>query len=70
MNTTERAQLERFTASAKSIDEFCAANRISRSMYYKLRSQGRAPREMKIGSRTIISNEAEFDWHRQMEAAA
>ena len=69
MNTAERVQLERFTASAKSIDEFCAANRISRSMYYKLRSQGRGPREMKIGSRTIISNVAESDWHRQMEDA-
>ena len=38
-------------------------------MFYKLRSQGRAPREMKIGSRSIISNQAEADWHRQMEVA-
>jgi len=66
--TTERTRLG-FSASAKSIDEFCAANRISRSMYYKLRSQGRAPREMKIGARAIISNEAEADWHRRMEVA-
>jgi hypothetical protein len=38
-------------------------------MYYKLKRDGKAPREMNIGSRKAISPESENDWRRSMEAA-
>lgn len=56
--------------SAFSIDEFCSAHRISRAMFYKLLDQGKAPRLMKVGTRSLISEEAAAEWRRQMEASA
>jgi predicted DNA-binding transcriptional regulator AlpA len=55
---------------ALSIDEFCDAHGISRSMYYKLKAQGKAPREMEVGTRRLISDEAGADWRRAREAEA
>jgi predicted DNA-binding transcriptional regulator AlpA len=55
---------------ALSIDEFCAAHSISRSMYYKLRDQGKGPREMEVGTRRLISDEAGADWRRARELEA
>jgi predicted DNA-binding transcriptional regulator AlpA len=55
---------------ALSIDEFCAAHGISRSMFYKLEKQGLAPRVMYVGSRRLISDEAGADWRRLMECRA
>lgn len=55
---------------ALSIDEFCAAHGISRSMYYKLEKQGLAPRVMQVGSRQLISDEAGADWSRARESDA
>jgi hypothetical protein len=57
-------------AAAYSIREFCAAHRLSESMYFKLRNQGLGPDEMSIGSRRIISFEAAERWRREREAAA
>lgn len=55
---------------AQSIESFCRSNGISRSLFYKLRRQGRAPRVMKIGRRTLISQEAASEWRRAMETAS
>jgi len=43
-------------------------NRISRGFFYKLLKQGNGPRVMRPGGRTLISAEAERDWHRELEA--
>jgi len=53
--------------TAYSIEEFCEANRISRATYYNLRKVGKAPSEMKVMTRTLISIEAAEAWRRQME---
>ena len=53
-----------------SVDEFCSAHAISRAMFYKLRANGRAPRTMAVGSRTLISYEAATEWRRACEGAA
>ncbi len=53
--------------SAFTKSEFCARNGISKAFYYKLRAQGRGPREMDNGR---ITAEAEHAWHREREAAA
>ena len=56
-------------ALSMSVAQFCRANSISVALYYKLRAAGLAPREMKLGSRTLISIEAAADWRRARESA-
>jgi hypothetical protein len=56
--------------AAFSIREFCAAHRISQSMYFKMRAMGLGPREMAVGSRRLISHEAAAEWRKAREAAA
>jgi hypothetical protein len=46
--------------------EFCQRNAISIALFYKLRKQGRGPREM-LGR---ITADAEKDWQREREAEA
>jgi hypothetical protein len=57
---------------AYTISEFCTANRISASMYHKLKSLGLGPREMDVGRRRIITPEANAEWQaaREHEAAS
>jgi hypothetical protein len=47
---------------------FCASNHISESLYFKLKRQGRGPREIELDGRIIITPEAEADWRREREA--
>jgi hypothetical protein len=53
-----------------TIDEFCAAERISRSMLYKFWCEGRGPRFYLNGSHRRITQRARLDWQSQREAAA
>lgn len=55
-------------AAAFTVPEFCSAHRISRALFYILRRDGRGPRVMKVGKRTLISGEAANEWRREMEA--
>jgi hypothetical protein len=55
--------------AALTVDEFCSAHGISRAFFYKLRDQGRGPRIMKVGARTLISCEASAEWRRASEIA-
>lgn len=50
-----------------SINEFCALNDISRALFYLLVKEGKAPRLMKVGRRTLVSSEAAAEWRRRME---
>ena len=56
--------------AAFTIAEFCKAHRISQSMYFKIRNLGLGPREMAVGSRRLISQEAAAEWRKAREAAA
>jgi hypothetical protein len=51
-----------------SIAEFCEAHGISQAMYFKMKSQGLGPVEMRIGSRRLISFESANAWVRAREA--
>lgn len=53
-----------------TIDEFCQSHGISRATFYNLRKRGAAPRVMKVGARTLISDEAAANWREHMEKAA
>jgi len=54
---------------AYRVDEFCDAYGISRSTYNKLRTDGRGPREMRVGKSIRISKEAALDWERARQTA-
>jgi hypothetical protein len=53
-----------------SIAAFCRRHDISQAMYFKLKRQGRAPVEMVVGARRLISIEAAARWRAEREAAA
>ena len=53
---------------AQSVEDFCNANGISQSFFYKLAKQGKAPRTMKVGRRTLVSSEAAQEWREEMES--
>jgi hypothetical protein len=50
-----------------TINEFCRAHRISPAMYFKLRSAGLGPREMRAMRKITISVEAAAAWRRERE---
>lgn len=54
---------------SNSVSDFCRAHGISRALFYKLLREGRGPRVMKVGRRTLISCEAAEQWRRRMEGA-
>ena len=56
------------TQLAMSVPEFCRRHNISRSLFYVLRANKQAPQTMKVGGRTLISDEAAAKWRRRMEA--
>ena len=51
-----------------SVSSFCADHYISKAFLYKLIGEGKGPRLMKVGRRTLISSEAAADWRAHMEA--
>jgi hypothetical protein len=54
---------------ALTVDEFCAAYKISRSFFYDLVKTGKGPVLMHVGKRTLVSIEASAAWRIQMESA-
>jgi len=54
---------------AFSINEFCQNYGFSRAKFYLLLNEGRAPKIMKIGRRSLISREAADRWRKAMEGS-
>ena len=53
-----------------TVPEFCADHGgISKVFFYALLKDGRGPRLMKVGRRTLITAEAAAEWRARMEAA-
>ena len=52
-----------------TVNEFCDEHRVSRTLFYWLIKEGKGPRLMKLGRRTLISAEAANDWRRQVESS-
>lgn len=52
--------------SALAVPEFCRAHRISRAHFYELLKRGLGPRVMKVGARTLVSQEAASEWRERM----
>jgi hypothetical protein len=56
------------TIGASSICLFCRAHGISRATFYNLIRRGEGPIVMKVGKRTLVSDEAAEAWRRRMES--
>jgi predicted DNA-binding transcriptional regulator AlpA len=67
MHLESNALVER---RAFTLNGFCEAHGISRAMFYKLLKAGQAPRLAKVGSKTLITNEAAAEWLRAREVAS
>jgi hypothetical protein len=63
-----RRSKHRKPGDAHTIPSFCESNAISESKYFSLKRQGKAPREIDLDGRIIITPEAEVDWRREREA--
>jgi predicted DNA-binding transcriptional regulator AlpA len=53
-----------------TIDNWCATRGLSRSMFYKLKSERKAPKTHYVGNKPLISPEADAEWLREREAEA
>jgi hypothetical protein len=51
-----------------TVPEFCEAHGgISKVFFYQLLKEGKGPRLMKVGRRTLVTAEAAAEWRRLME---
>jgi hypothetical protein len=53
-----------------TIDEFCKAEKISRSMLYRAWSEGWGPRFYRVGVTRRITYRARLEWQRERETEA
>jgi predicted DNA-binding transcriptional regulator AlpA len=53
-----------------TIDEFCQAEKISRSMLYRAWSEGWGPKFYRVGVTRRITYRARLEWQREREAEA
>ena len=53
--------------SAFSPTEFCDQHGIARTTLYTLIKEGRGPKVIKVGRRTLITSEAAAEWRQRME---
>ena len=53
-----------------TIPEWCEYRRLSISMFYKLRAQGKAPATLPVGRHQTITAEADAAWARERQAEA
>jgi hypothetical protein len=58
------------TTAAYSVSEFCRAHSVSKAFFYNLLKRGEGPTVMRVGKRTLVSEEAAKNWRRRMEALA
>jgi hypothetical protein len=67
---SDREKLRRAERHRRSftVDEWCDARRISRGMFYKLRDRGLAPKTHNVGTKVLISDDADAAWLRDREA--
>ena len=55
---------------AYSVPGFCQAVGISKSLFYKLCQEGRGPKTLKVGRRTLVSKSAAAEWITALESRA
>jgi hypothetical protein len=50
-----------------TIDSFCEAENFTKPYYFKLKKEGRGPREMRDGRLIRITHKARLDWQKERE---
>lgn len=50
-----------------TIPQFCDSHNLSRTHFYALLKEGKGPRLMKVGRRSLISAESAAAWRKRME---
>ena len=53
-----------------TIKGWCELRKVSRSMFYVLDGQGRAPKTHNVGTKRLISPMADAEWLREREEAS
>jgi predicted DNA-binding transcriptional regulator AlpA len=66
----KRAKPQPVARRALTIADFCQAYQISQDHYFKLKRQGKGPREMKLGTKILITLRAAEQWEIEQEMAA
>lgn len=56
------------TTEAYSVQQFCNAHGFSRALFYKILKDGRGPKVVKLGRRTIITKESAAEWRSRLES--
>lgn len=64
-----RMSTDREDSLSYTIPQFCAAYHFSRVYYYTLKTQGKAPKELRFGRRVVITRKCAEEWEAQMLAA-
>jgi hypothetical protein len=70
VDTTDPPVRGRRSGGSFTIPEWCRHRRISISMYYKLRAQGKGPATLDVGRHKTITAEADAAWVRERQAAS
>ena len=55
---------------AQSIPDFCKEHGISKSLFYKLMKDGKAPATIKLGKRRLVTIEGARQWLKAMSEAS
>jgi hypothetical protein len=67
--TAKRASAE-VNDPSLTVDQFCRAENISRSMLYRAWAEGWGPKFYKVGVTRRITHRARLEWQRERETAA
>jgi hypothetical protein len=59
-----------FSDASLTINEFCKAEKISRSMLYRAWAEGWGPKFYRVGVTRRITHRARLEWQRERETAA
>ena len=70
LDTVDPGVTGRRTGGSFTIREWCEHRRVSVSMYYKLKAQGKAPATLPVGRHQTITAEADAAWARERQAEA
>jgi predicted DNA-binding transcriptional regulator AlpA len=60
-------EIAEISASLFTIQEFCAATRISQRQFFRIQAAGEGPRMIWLGGRKLISRSALDSWLREHE---
>ena len=58
-------EIEEISGSLFTIQEFCAATRISQRQFFRIQAEGHGPKMIWLGGRKLISRSALDSWLRE-----